>query len=82
MDWTLKRAIYGATNGIEWKEGKIIADLDFADYVVLLESSWEEMIGMTGRVEQEAVKVGLRINADRTKLLTICNCDTSQIISA
>jgi len=33
-------------------------------------------------VEEEAAKAGLRINTDKTKLMTIGNCDTSQIISA
>jgi len=31
------------------------------------------MIGMTGRVEEEAAKVGLRINGDETKMMTIGN---------
>jgi len=67
-------------NGIEWIEGIRLANLDFADDITLLASSWEGMIGMTGRVE-EAAKVGLRINADKSKLMTIGNCDTSQFIS-
>jgi len=46
-----------------------------------MESSWEGMIGMTSRVEEEAAKGGFGINADKTKLMTISNCDTSQIIS-
>jgi len=51
MDWTLKSAVDGSTNGIEWKKG---ADLIFVDDITLLESSWEGIIGMTGRVEEEA----------------------------
>jgi len=58
MNWTLKRAVNGPTNGIEWKEGKRTADLDLADDIALLESSWEGMIEMTGRVEEKAAKVG------------------------
>jgi len=40
------------------------------------------MVGLTCRVEEEAGKVGLRINVDNTKVMTIGNSDTSQIISA
>jgi len=45
-----------------------------------LVNDWEGMIGMTGRVEEEAATVGLRFNAHKTKSRTIGNCDTSQII--
>jgi len=35
---------------------------------------------MTGRVEEDAAKVGLRINADKNKLIVIGNYGASQII--
>jgi len=31
MDWILKKAADGDTNGIEWKESERFADLDFVD---------------------------------------------------
>ena len=39
-------------------EGERLADLNFADDIALMESSWEGMIELTGKVDEVAAKVG------------------------
>ena len=56
-------------NGLEWVDGKRLTDLDFADDIALLDSTWTGMLELTRRVEAEAEAVGLRINADKTKVM-------------
>ena len=71
MDWILRRAADTGKNGLEWVSGQRLTDLDFADDTALLDSTWAGMIDLTGRVEAEAATVGLRINADKTKVMVI-----------
>ena len=47
--------------GLDWIDGKQLSDLDFADDIVLLNSSWEGMQAMTQSLEEEARKFGLVI---------------------
>jgi hypothetical protein len=69
MDWIMKRATDTVTNGLEWVNGERLPDLDFADDIALLGSTLAGMMDLTGKVETEAATVGLRINADKTKVM-------------
>jgi hypothetical protein len=69
MDWIMKRATDTVTNGLEWVNGERLTDLDFADDIALLGSTLAGMMDLTGKVETEAATVGLRINADKTKVM-------------
>jgi len=82
MDWILRRATENNNCGIQWKDGKRLTDLDFADDIALLDDTWEGMRELTGNIEKEAASVGLRINADKTKLMIAGNMGTSQTITA
>ena len=46
---------------------KSITDLDFADDIVLLSNNIEQAKRLLNRVEQECKKIGLRMNAKKTK---------------
>jgi len=59
-----------------------ITDLDFTDYIALLEDSWHGMAEITTRVEREAAAVGLRINAGKTKLMVVSNMSDKRCIMA
>ncbi len=52
-------------------DGLKLADLDFADDIALLSKTWNEMQEITNKVEDEARKVGLHINTQKTKLVKI-----------
>jgi hypothetical protein len=82
MDWILKRAADNGTCGLEWEDGQRLADLDFADDIALLENSWTGMVELTSRVEKEAETIGLRINADKTKLMVIGECGETRRVQA
>ena len=43
MDWILSQAIDGGGGGLEWLDGHILTDLDFADDIALLDETWGEM---------------------------------------
>ena len=84
MDWIMKRAADTGTCGLQGKDEQRLTDLDFADDISLLENSWAGMIELTGRVEMEAASVGLRINADKTKVMVLVtgDCGPTQAVQA
>jgi len=54
--------------GIDWVDGKKLSDLDFADDIALLRSSWEGMQTMTTALDEEADKIGLIITVAKAKI--------------
>ena len=48
-----------------------LEDLDFANHLTLLSHRIQDMKDKTGALEEQGVKVGLKINAAKTKLIPI-----------
>jgi len=49
--------------------------------IAFMEYSWKDMIELISKVEEETDKVGLHIDADKTELMTVGKCATSQIVN-
>ena len=71
MDWVMRRAVGSGENGIRWKFTSKLDDLDFADDIVLLSSTKQQIQDKTTRLEEEARRVGLKINEEKTKTMRI-----------
>ena len=69
MDWIMKKTVGHGENGIRWKLTSKLDDLDFADDVVLLSSTKQHMQEKSSRMEEEARRVGLKINTGKTKTM-------------
>jgi Reverse transcriptase (RNA-dependent DNA polymerase) len=82
MDWTLRRSADDFKCRIQWIDGGRLTDLDFAYDIVLLDTTWQGMAELTTRIKREAGTVGLRINADKTKLMVVGNIEQAQSITA
>ena len=65
----MKKSSSTLNAGLEWVENNRLCDLDFADDIVLIDNSQRSMQQMTRAIESEANKVGLRINADKCKVM-------------
>ena len=61
----------GRRTGIRWKFTSILEDLDFADDIALLLSRYINIRDMTSRLADEAARVGLKINAKKSKVLRV-----------
>jgi len=59
MDWIIKTALSDVDVSLEWIHGSRLCDLDYADDIVLLDSSHERMQKMTAAVEDIGRKLGL-----------------------
>ena len=71
MDWVVGRAVGSGENGIRWKFTSKLDDLDFADDIVLLSSTKQQIQDKTTKLEEEARRVELKINEKKTKTMRI-----------
>ncbi|BHF67015.1 hypothetical protein SprV_0301003800 [Sparganum proliferum] len=66
IDWILERALREGDD-VEFAAGRRLTDLDYADDIALLASSFGDLQSMGSRVNEVAKSVGLSINAGKTK---------------
>ena len=71
LDWVTKTA-FDRKRGIQWTFTTSSEDLDFAENLALLSHRIQDMRDKTRALEVQGAKVGLKINATKTKLLRLC----------
>jgi len=71
IDWVMKKATRDTASGIEWLTDSKLKDLDFADDIALLDVLLNGIQDLTSQVEDTAKLVGLRVNAGKTKMMTL-----------
>ncbi len=71
LDWVMRKSVGGRKRGIRWTLTEQIEDLDYADDLSLLSHTGRDMKEKTNRLRDYAEQVGLKINAKKTKLMTI-----------
>jgi len=55
----LRTALTSLDVGLQWTDGSRLSDLNYADDIVLLETSCDRMQQLTETVETEGKKIGL-----------------------
>ena len=71
MDWVMRKAVRNCENGIRWRLTSKMDDLYFADDISLFSSTKQQIQDKTTRLDQEARRVGLKINIDKAKVMRI-----------
>ena len=56
MDWVMRRTVGHGENGIRWKFTSKLDVLDFADDVVLISSTKQQIQDKTARLDDEALR--------------------------
>ena len=69
IDYVLKRTIDGREVGIEWVQGKYLADLDYADDVEMISKCVEQLQALLNTLEENGKKFGLKINANKNEVM-------------
>ena len=69
LDWIMKRTTADKKRGIRWNFTTVLEDLEFADDIALLSSRLNDLHENTGRLTEEAARVGLKLNARKCKTL-------------
>jgi len=75
----MKRTINGGGGGLDWLDDNKLADLDFADDILLYDETWSGMQQLIKKIEDVASIVGIHINAGKTKLMLIIVFDDKEV---
>ena len=71
IDLVINRTTEGKRTGIQWKLTSVLEYLDFAGDIALLSSRYVDIEDKTSRPVDEAARVGLKINAKKSKVMGI-----------
>ncbi|EPB69589.1 reverse transcriptase [Ancylostoma ceylanicum] len=71
LDFVMRKAIKSGEAGVSWNNHGRLTDLDYADDIALLAESDSKLQEATSSLNQEATKVGLRISAEKSKVMKI-----------
>ena len=69
IDWLMKTVTEQKQTSIRWSLFSVLEDLEFADDIALPSHTWTHMQPKCSRLNDLASAVGLRINADKTKVM-------------
>ena len=69
LDWIMRSVTADKRRGIRWIFTTMLEDLDFADDITLLSSKFNDLREKTGRLTEEAARVGLKLNERKCKTL-------------
>ena len=72
VDWIMRRTTDNEVTGIKWTNTKTLEDLDFAnDDICLVSHKLEDMQAKSNKLAEEASKIGLQVNIDKTEMMKI-----------
>ena len=71
IDFVMKRSVEREPTGIRWNFTTKLEDLDFADDLALLSSKFLDIQRKTKSLHENASRVGLKININKTKVMRL-----------
>uniref|UniRef100_A0A0L8GRL9 Reverse transcriptase domain-containing protein n=1 Tax=Octopus bimaculoides TaxID=37653 RepID=A0A0L8GRL9_OCTBM len=69
IDWVMRRTTERHRNGIRWNFTSMFKDLNFAEDVALLSSTYEHILSKTYRPAENTDRIGLKLNSEKCKTL-------------
>ena len=79
VDWIMKETRTGSRNGIQWTLVDQLEDLHFADDLALLAHTHTQMQAKTTKLGAISSKLGLKINTNKAKTISINGNASEQI---
>ena len=71
VDWIMCRTTEQGNTGIRWKMMRQLEDLDYADDIALISSTWTQAQTKLERLGRNSEGTGLKININKTKMLRL-----------
>ncbi|VDP12047.1 unnamed protein product [Heligmosomoides polygyrus] len=75
LDFIMRKSMKGDETGIKWSRTHRLADLDFADDVAIIAENNGLLQQATTNLANKAKKIGLRLNPDKSKVMSIGRTD-------
>jgi len=79
IDWIRRAAVEGSITAIRWKMCSKLDDVDFADDIALISSTREQMQQEVRSLSTNSKGIGLKVNAEKTKLLRLNTSNTEKV---
>jgi hypothetical protein len=74
IDYIMRESTEGKRNVIQWTMWQQLEDLNFADDIALISSTQQQMQEKTSILAETLIKLGLRPNESKTKVLQYSQC--------
>ena len=71
IDWVIRRTAAHVGTGTRWKMTTMLEDLDFADDLALISSTYTQIQKMIDHLNRNKKGMGLKISTTKTKLKRI-----------
>ena len=71
IDWVMRRSVEGARTGIRWKMTTMLEDLDFANDLALISSTFTHIQIKIDPLNRNGKGIGLKISTKKTKVMRI-----------
>ena len=71
IDWVMRKTVEGKRTGIRWNFMTML--VDSADDITLLSSTMNHLQHKTAKLEDNAAKVGLKLNGQKCKTMKVNN---------
>ena len=71
IDWVMRKMVDRQRTGIRWDFTMLLEDIDYADDLLLLASRVDHMQEKTARLEENAGRVGLKLNQQKCKWMKV-----------
>ena len=71
VDWVMRRSVDWARRAIRWKMTRMPEDLDFADDLALVSSTFTQIQMKIDRLNRNGKGTGLKISTKKTKVMRI-----------
>ena len=75
----MRKTIAGSRRGISWGPFSVLEDLDYADDICLLSHKHSDINAKLAQLWKEGMKVGLRINREKTVEMRVRNTSSDPI---
>ena len=79
IDYVMKQTTKDQETGIRWKFTTKLEDLDFADDIALLSSKFQHIQMKTNKLQENASKIGLKVNTAKTKIMRMNTTNTNPV---
>ncbi|XP_022809452.1 uncharacterized protein LOC111346430 [Stylophora pistillata] len=69
INWVMRKTVERKRTGIRWNFTTVVEDLDFANDLALLSSAMNHFQNKTTKLEDNAAKVGLKLNTKKCNVM-------------
>ena len=76
VDWCMRTTFGNKNTGIRWTMNSFLEDLAFADDICLFSCNINNMQSKTNNLNEVALGIGLKINENKTEVMTMNNYAT------